>query len=39
MNTSTIDIVKAANKIVKQFGTRDPIRIANELGIELIPAD
>lgn len=39
MNTSTIDIVKAANKIVKQCGTRDPYRIANELGIELIPAD
>ena len=39
MQTSTIDIVKTANKIIKQCGTRDPFKIANDLGIELISAD
>ena len=39
MYTSAFDIVKKANKIMMQYGTRDPFEIANELGIELIPVD
>lgn len=36
MYASTSEIVRRANQIVKLCGTRDPHRIANELGIEIM---
>lgn len=36
MYASTSEIVQKANHIVRQCGTRDPHRIADELGIEII---
>ena len=37
MYQSTLEIVKKANKVVKDCGTRDPYRIAEELDIEIVP--
>ena len=36
MYASTAEIVQKANSLVSQCGTRDPVKIANELGIEII---
>ena len=36
MYVCTSEIVKKANKIVALCGTRDPHRIANELGVEIL---
>lgn len=36
MNVSTYDILQKADDIVKQCGTRDPHRIARELGVEIM---
>ena len=36
MYVSTSDIVQKANYIVSQCGTRDPLRITKELGIEVL---
>ena len=36
MYVSTSEIVQKANSIVAQCGTRDPLRIARELGIEIM---
>ena len=36
MYVSTSEIVQKANSIVAQCGTRDPIRIARDLGIEVM---
>lgn len=33
----TLEIVKKANSVIKACGSRDPYRIAKELGIEIIP--
>lgn len=34
-----MDIIKKANKMVSDAGTRDPHKIANELGIQIMPVD
>lgn len=39
MGIQTAEIVKTANRIVHELGTRDPHRMAWELGIEIIPLD
>ena len=39
MDIKTLEIVKTANRMAKECGTRDPFRIAKELGIEVIPCD
>lgn len=36
MYTSTSEIVRRANRIIKRCGTRDPHKIAEELGIEIL---
>lgn len=36
MYTSASEIVQKANRIINMCGTRDPHRIANELGIEIL---
>lgn len=36
MDIQTLEIVQAANNLVRDLGTRDPHRIARELGIEVI---
>lgn len=36
MYVSTSEIVQKANSIVAQCGTRDPLRIARDLGIEVM---
>ena len=36
MYASTSEIVRKANQIIKKCGTRDPHRIADELGIEIM---
>lgn len=36
MNNDTLSIVQKANKIVKLCGTRDPYRIADQLGIGIL---
>lgn len=36
MHTSTSEIVCKANRIIKRCGTRDPHKIAGELGIEIL---
>lgn len=37
MDIQTLEIVQAANNLVRDLGTRDPHKIARELGIEIIP--
>ena len=37
MDIQTLEIVQTANRLVDTLGTRDPHRIARELGIEVIP--
>ncbi len=39
MAFTTTEIVKKANKIVAGCGTRDPYKVANELGIQLLYRD
>lgn len=39
MDIKTLEIVKTANHIARECGTRDPFRIAKELGIEVIHCD
>ena len=39
MYTPTAEIAKKANKLIKVCGTRDPYKIAEEIGIEIIPCD
>ena len=39
MDIQTLEIVQTANKLVDTLGTRDPHRIARELGIEVIPVN
>lgn len=39
MYLSAIEIVKKANKIVRECGTRDPYRIARERDIEIVPCN
>lgn len=39
MDIQTLEIVQTANKLVDTLGTRDPHRIARELGIEVVPVD
>lgn len=39
MYLSAIEIVKKANKIVLECGTRDPYRIARERDIEIVPCN
>lgn len=36
MYVSTSEIVQKANSIVAQCGTRDPLRIARDLGVEVM---
>ena len=37
MGIPTMEIIEKANKLVDDIGTRNPHRIADELGIEIIP--
>lgn len=37
MDIQTLEIVQTANNLVRDLGTRDPHKIARELGIEIIP--
>lgn len=37
MDIQTLKIVQTANNLVRDLGTRDPHKIARELGIEIIP--
>ena len=37
MDIQTLEIVQTANRLVDTLGTRDPHRIARELGMEVIP--
>ena len=37
MDIQTLEIVQTANNLVRDLGTRDPQKIARELGIEIIP--
>lgn len=39
MDIQTLEVVQTANKLVETLGTRDPHRIARELGIEIVPVD
>lgn len=39
MGIQTAEIVKTANRLVYELGTRNPHRMARELGIEIIPLD
>lgn len=39
MDNHIMDIIKKANKMVSDAGTRDPHKIANELGIQIMPVD
>ena len=39
MDIQTLEIVKKANRLVKKLDTRNPRRMARELGIEIIPLD
>ena len=39
MDIQTLEIVKKANLIVNELGTRNPHKISQELGIEVIPLD
>ena len=39
MDIQTLEIVKKANRLVNELGTRNPHRMARELGIEVIPLD
>ena len=39
MDIQTLEIVQTANRLVDTFGTRDPHRIAQALGIEVISVD
>ncbi len=39
MNNNTMDIIKRADKLVSDIGTRDPFKIARELGICVMPVD
>ena len=39
MYLSTLEIVKKANKIVRDCGTRDPYRIARDRDIEIVPCN
>ena len=39
MDIQTLEIVQTANKLVDALGTREPHRIARELGIEVVPVD
>lgn len=39
MGIQTAEIVKTANRLVYELGTRNPHRMAQELGIEIIPLD
>lgn len=38
-STTTAEIVKAANKLIERCGTRDPYKVARELGINIIYRD
>lgn len=37
MDIQTLEIVQTANNLVRDLGTRDPHKIARELGIEIFP--
>ena len=37
MDIQTLEIVQTANNLVRDLGTRDPHKIARELGNEIIP--
>jgi predicted Zn peptidase len=37
LDIQTLEIVQTANNLVRDLGTRDPHKIARELGIEIIP--
>lgn len=39
MDIQTLEIVKKANQLVKGIGTRNPHRMAQELGIDIIPLE
>ena len=39
MDIQTLEIVKKANRLVNELGTRNPHRMARELGIAVIPLD
>lgn len=39
MDIQTLEIVQTANRLVATLGTRDPHKIANDLGIEVVPVD
>jgi len=39
LDIQTLEIVQTANRLVDTLGTRDPHRIARELGIEVVPVD
>lgn len=39
MDIQTLEIVKKANRLVNELGTRNPQTMARELGIEIIPLD
>lgn len=39
MDIQTLEIVKKANRLVNGLGTRNPHRMARELGIEIIPLE
>ena len=39
MDIQTLEIVQTANRLTDTLGTRDPHRIARELGIEVVPVD
>lgn len=39
MDIQTLEIVQTANRLVDTLGTRDPHRIAGDLGIEVVPVD
>lgn len=39
MDIQTLEIVQTANRLVDTLGTRDPHKIANDLGIEVVPVE
>lgn len=39
MYNNALDIIKKANKLVADVGTRNPHKIAKELGIQVLPVD
>ena len=39
MDIQTLEIVQTANRLVDTLGTRDPHKIASDLGIEVVPVD